>query len=133
MRTSKSITRLLLTITFLTTALNAHAQEENMETLFDLNHILAYVVAALLIGFFCLVFHNRLIIFREQDDRLRSHTQNTQLSMIMHNNQLRVWIFNVQERMYNLISDDGTVRESFTPLDFSHASFGDIFLSRYSA
>ena len=120
MRTSKSITRLLLTITFLTTALNAHAQEENMETLFDLNHILAYVVAALLIGFFCLVFHNRLIIFREQDDRLRSHTQNTQLSMIMHNNKLRVWIFNVQERMYNLISDDGTVRESFTPLDFSH-------------
>ena len=111
--------RLLLTATCLLLPLVGRAQEENMETLFDVSHILAYVVAFLLIGIFVLLFYNRLIVYQAQDNRIRSHTQNMQLAMIMSNSKLRVWLFDPDLRIYSLLSKDGTVQETFIPLDFS--------------
>ena len=90
-----------------------------METLFDVSHILAYVVAFLLIGIFVLLFYNRLIVYQAQDNRIRSHTQNMQLAMIMSNSKLRVWLFDPDLRIYSLLSKDGSVQETFMPLDFS--------------
>ena len=49
----------------LTEALTAHAQAENMETILDIHHILAYLVATFLISVFVMVFSNRLIYYRE--------------------------------------------------------------------
>ncbi|MCR5644651.1 MAG: PAS domain-containing sensor histidine kinase [Prevotella sp.] len=111
--------KLLLTAASLLFPLMARAQEENMETLFDVSHIIAYVVAMLLMGFFCLIFYNRLIVFRALDNRMRSRTQNMQLAMILSNSRLRVWLFNPDLRTYSLLSKDGNVQETYMPLDFS--------------
>lgn len=119
MRIKINRNRLLLTATCLLFPLMARAQEENMETLFDVSHILAYVVAFLLIGIFVLLFYNRLIVYQAQDNRIRSHTQNMQLAMIMSNSKLRVWLFDPDLRIYSLLSKDGSVQETFMPLDFS--------------
>lgn len=119
MRVKINRNRLLLTAACLLFPLMARAQEENMETLFDVSHILAYVVAFLLIGIFVLLFYNRLIVYQAQDNRIRSHTQNMQLAMIMSNSKLRVWLFDPDLRIYSLLSKDGSVQETFMPLDFS--------------
>ena len=44
------------------------AQEENMDTLFDTGHLLAYLVAGLLISVFAMMFSNRLYYYREKKE-----------------------------------------------------------------
>ncbi len=63
--------RILTTVTLLVTALTAAAQKENLETVADFHHIAAYLVAALLIGIFMMIFSNRVYYYREKE--IRSH------------------------------------------------------------
>ena len=59
------------------------AQEENMETILDIHHILGYLVAALLITVFVMIFYNRVIYFREREVTKQGKQLIAQLSLIM--------------------------------------------------
>ena len=43
------------------------AQTEDIKTIFDIHHLLGYLVAGFLITVFVMIFYNRLIFFRERD------------------------------------------------------------------
>ena len=101
-----------------------------MMTLFDPGHILAYAVAAMLIGTFVVLFHIGLIYFREKDAERRSRVRNAQLAAVMHNSHLRVWLLDTEKNRYILLSGYGAVEASLMPIDFSnmfkHSDFDDM-------
>ena len=119
MRTKKLKNRITLTAAFLLYASVACAQQENMDTLFDATHILAYAVAGVTISIFVLIFYNRLIYYRQQDANARHRSLNAQLAMVMDTCRMRVWSYNVHTRHYSLLSESGDIEGVYTPIDFS--------------
>jgi signal transduction histidine kinase len=97
----------------------AFAQQENMDTLFDPTHILAYAVAGVTIGIFVLIFYNRVIYYRQQDANALHRSLNAQLAVVMKTCQVHVWIFNVQTRHFSLLSENGDIEGTYLPIDFS--------------
>lgn len=101
-----------------------------MITLFDSVHIMAYAVAAMLIGTFLVLFHIGLIYFREKDADWKERIRNVQMAGVMHNSHLRVWLLDVAKKRYILLSERGTVEAALMPIDFSnlykHTDFDDM-------
>ena len=60
--------RIVLLCILMAGTLVAHAQKENMETLFDIHHLLGYLVAAFLISVFVMLFYNRVFYYQEKED-----------------------------------------------------------------
>ncbi len=100
-------------------ALTAKAQKENLETLFDIHHILGYLVAGLLISVFVTLFLNRIIYFREQQDIKKSKRLNEQLSMLLSSNKLEAWTYDVNNDLYKKVSNEGKNDITYTPFEFS--------------
>ena len=97
--------------------LAAHAQEENMDTFFDIHHILAYLVAGFLISVIVMLFSNRLYYFKEKDTIKQSDRLNAQLSMILDSNNTQRWTFDVDRELYSVVSEN---KESkYSSFDFS--------------
>ena len=122
MRIPKSTihTREAVTLLLLLSSTVASAQEENMETILDVPHVLAYIVAALLIGIFVMIFYNQLFIFREREVNARGRTANMRLALALQSEKIKVWTFDPAERIYRMLSDQGLGETAYTPIDFSH-------------
>ena len=101
-----------------------------MITLFDATHILAYVVAAMLIGTFFVLFHIGLIYFREQDITREGRIKNAQLAAVMRSCNIRVWLMLPLTNRYVLLSERGAAEAEYAPIDFSnfykHSDFDDM-------
>ena len=101
-----------------------------MITLFDPVHILAYAVAAMLIGTFFVLFHIGLIYFREQDATREGVQKNAQLATVMRSCNIRIWLMLPRTNRYVLLSERGTVEAEYAPIDFSnlykHADFDEM-------
>jgi signal transduction histidine kinase len=95
------------------------AQQEDMSTIFDFSHILAYVVAGLLIGLFVMLFENRLICFKERRTLNQFASRNAQLAMVLDACKVTVWTYDVKSRRYRLLSREGAVEGEYAPIDFS--------------
>lgn len=108
-------------------AATAHAQQEDMSTLFDFAHVLAYFVAGLLIGLFVLVFRNRLIYFRERAVNEQNRSHNAQLALVLKANRLRVWTYDVAARRFRLIDNEGGSAGEYSPIDFAQQFEHDDF------
>ena len=94
-----------------------------MTTLFDTVHLLAYVVAFLLIATFVLAFFISVIYYREKDTSRHALTQNAQLAAVMRSCNIRIWTVRPKkqrEAHYILLSETGTVAGYYSPLDFSN-------------
>lgn len=97
----------------------AHAQQENLETILDIHHIFAYLVAGLLIMIFVMLFHNRLVFYREKVAQNLSDRLNTQLSMIIDANKSKIWTYDVTRELFAYSNLHSLRQEKFTSFDFS--------------
>ena len=86
----------------LTVPLAVMAQEENMETILDIHHILAYLVAAFLISVFVMIFFNRVIYYRERDVTKQGKQLIAQLSLVMTSNKTEAWTYDAKHHLYPL-------------------------------
>ena len=86
---------------------------------FDLDHLLAYLTAFLLIGTFVLIFYNRLYVYRSQAvNAIRLH-QNTRLALILKTAHLRIWVYIPATRHYYFLSEEGNHEQEYNPIEFS--------------
>ena len=113
--------------------LAAHAQKENLDTLFDIHHILAYLVAALLITITVMLFYNRLFYYKEKDASNQANRLNTQLSMVLESNKTQTWTYDTHSELYTQLSADSTKENKFTSFDFSRFFDRDDFMELLKA
>ena len=120
MRIYQYITRAFMLGILLTEALTAHAQAENMETILDIHHILAYLVATFLISVFVMVFSNRLIYYREKDVTKEAEQLIAQLSLVMDANKTEAWTYDIAKNYFTVFSGHQAKETVFSPIDFAH-------------
>ena len=111
--------RLLAVATLLTISLTVLAQKENMETIADTHHLSAYIVAALMIGVFVMIFSNRLFYFRQREVSAKAQQQNSQLGLVLTSNKTQVWTYDYAKHLYTLLSVKGEEEKTYVPIDFS--------------
>ena len=117
---SSSSRRRLLAITALSTiALTAFAQKENMETIADAHHLAAYLVAALMISVFVMIFSNRLFYYRQREVSTQAQQMNSQLGLVLTSNRTQVWTYDVNRHLYTLLSVKGEGDKAYAPIDFA--------------
>lgn len=121
MRINNYIPRVIITGILMLGSLTAQAQQENMDTILDIHHILAYLVATFLISVFVMGFYNRLIYFREKDVTMESKRLIAQLSLIMDANKTETWIYNIENDFFTVLSEYETKDLTYLPIDFSQA------------
>lgn len=120
-------TRACLLLALMSVPLSAFAQKGSIVQAFELNHLLAYLIAGLSIGFFVLLFYNRLYIFREQDAKSRIESQNERLSLVLQTGNLRLWLYDVSSRHYIMLSESGSYANEYNPVEFSQFFHRDDF------
>ena len=103
------------------------AQKENMDTIFDLPHMMAYLVAGLLITVFVMIFYNRVFYYREQEMRNESERLNAQLTLIMDSNKTQVWTFDKSRNIFRILSNSHDFDSGILPIDFSQTFDRDDF------
>lgn len=111
--------RIIFLCILMTGALAANAQKENMDTIFDIHHILAYLVAGFLIMVFVMLFYNRVFYYKEKDARRQSYRLNTQLAMILDSTKTQTWTYDIERELYTVFSEHNTKETKYTPFDFS--------------
>ena len=90
-----------------------------METILDIHHILAYLVAAFLISVFVMIFFNRVIYYREQDVTKQGKQLIAQLSLVMTSNKTEAWTYDAKHDLYKMVAEQGTSETTYTPFEFS--------------
>lgn len=90
-----------------------------IERLFDLDHITAYIVAAMLIAVFVLLFYSFVYSFREADAKTLGLSQNSRLSLVLQSGKLQLWIYNGPRRHYMFIEGDSTFTSEYNPIEFA--------------
>ncbi len=99
--------------------LAAQAQAENMGTILDIHHILGYLGALFLITVFVMMFYNRLFYFKDKDVTKETQRLNAQLGLIMDANRMKAWTYDMDKRLYKVLTEYGTKEIEYTPIDFS--------------
>lgn len=133
MRINQNITRSIVSGAALLEALTVQAQKENMETILDIHHILAYLAAGFLIAVFVTVFYNRVIYFREQEVTQKAKQLNAQLSLIMTSTKTEAWTYDILHDIYKVLSEDGSTETTFTPYEFSQRYDRESFAKLFAA
>lgn len=98
---------------------SASAQEENMDTIFDIGHLMAYLVAALLISVFLMIFFNRVYFYKERDTNMKARRLNGQLALVLGSNKTTVWSYDKQKNVFNYLSSADGFNTNIMPIDFS--------------
>ena len=111
--------RPFITIVMLTFATIACARKEEIGNFADISHLAAYFVAALMIGFFIMVFTNRVLYFRLKDINFKTRQLNTQLALVLDANKTQVWTYNNDKRIFALLSNHGEQQNTYNAIDFS--------------
>ena len=111
--------RILVTTILLAVTLTVSAQKENLETFADFHHVAAYIVAALLIGLFVMIFTNRLYYYRDKDTRAKGQQLNKQLGLVLYSNKTQIFTYNVQKRLFSILSESGEEWKDMAAIDFS--------------
>ena len=108
-----------LTAAAWTVATTLSAQQEDMKTLFDGHHLLAYIVAGMIISVFVQIFRNRLFVYREREVNAQNRNKNAQLALVLQTCGVRVWTYHTRSQTYRRLAKDGLTEGDYTPLDFS--------------
>lgn len=119
MHTFKNLARPVAVCLLLTTSMAAYAQAENMDTLFDIHHILAYLVATLLISIFVTIFYNRVIYYREQEAIAKAKQLNGQVALIMRSSKTEAWTYDVEKNLITALKNQGEMEQQYLPIEFS--------------
>lgn len=97
------------------------AQEESIDAIFDISHLLAYLMAALLISVFTMIFSNRLYYYREKKETGDLERLNAQLALVMDTSKKEVWTFDKQKNLFSIISYQDNSHTELAPIDFIQA------------
>lgn len=108
-------------------AAQAFAQQENMDTIADVHHLAAYVVAAMLIMVFVMIFTNRIYYYQEQAVSSRTRQMNTQLGLVLDSNRTMVWTYDALRKAYTVILDHGQTRQQLSAPQFAAYFLGGDF------
>ena len=120
--------KLLILVFFCMDTSRALAQQGNIKTLFDMAHLMAYLVAGLLISFFVMLFYNRLFWYREKEVNTEAELLNTQLGLVMESQKREVWIYNREKNVFQKLSYLTNVSPAILPIDFSRDYDRDDFM-----
>ncbi len=90
-----------------------------MDTLFDIHHILAYLVATLLISIFVTIFYNRVIYYREQEAIAKAKQLNGQVALIMRSSKTEAWTYDVEKNLITALKNQGEMEQQYLPIEFS--------------
>lgn len=104
-------------------AILAHAQKENMDTIADAHHLAAYLVAALMIAVFVMIFSNRLYYYREQEVSAQAKQLNTQLALVLNSNKKGVWTYDSSKNVFAMLTDSGRKRTEYSSPEFAKFYF----------
>ena len=110
--------RITTTLVLVCFSLMADAQTESWKAVTDAHHMAAYLVAALQIGVFVMIFSNRLYYFKEQEVNNRAKQLNTHLALVLNANRTQIWTYN-KKRIFTLLSSETVSRTDLAPIDFS--------------
>lgn len=110
---NNNILRLQAVATLLSISLTALAQKENLETIAEAHHLAAYLVAALMISVFVMIFTNRLFYYRQKEINAKTQQLNTQLALVLASNRTRVWTYDFVKHVYTLLSHNGEEAKAF--------------------
>jgi len=119
MHTYKNLARPVAVCLLLLTSMAAYAQAENMDTLFDIHHILAYLVAMLLISIFVMIFYNRVIFYREQEAITKAKQLNGQVALIMRSSKTEAWTYDVENNLITTLENQGETEKVYLPIEFA--------------
>ena len=121
--------KLFAAVLLLMCSTDAFAQQENMDTLFDLPHLMAYLVAGLLISIFVMIFYNRLFYYRQREVNTEEERLNAQMALVMDSNKTLVWTYDKTRNMFRIFSTKDYSHKELLPIDFSASFDRDDFLS----
>ena len=110
--------RITTTLVLLSFSVMAYAQAESWKAVTDAHHMAAYLVAALQIGVFVMIFSNRLYYFKEQEVNNRAKQLNTHLALVLNANKTQVWTYSIR-KIFTLLSSETVSRIDYAPIDFS--------------
>ena len=119
--------RIYLLLILLAGSFSVRAQGENMDTLFDIHHLLAYLVAAFLISVFVMLFINRLYYFRAKEATNHQRRLNAQLSIILDSNNTHTWTYDIERDLFTAISSNDQTEQKYSPIEFSQLYDRDDF------
>lgn len=129
MHTYKNLARPLAVCMLLITPLATYAQAENMDTILDVHHILAYLVAALLISIFVMIFYNRVIYYREQEAIAKSRQLNGQVALIMRSTKTEAWTYDLESGLITALKNQDNSELVYTPIEFAQFYDRDDFIA----
>ncbi len=121
------IQRLIFTSICLAVPLLAHADLKDVRSAIDSGHLVAYLVAILIIASFVMLFFNRLSYYREQDVIKKAKRLNAQLAMVLEANQTQIWTYDVGDSLFKIMSINDGRQISYSPIDFSQLYDHDDF------
>ena len=127
MRYPKYPQRICLLAILLGATVAAHAQAENMDTLFDIHHNLAYLVAGFLISVFVTLFVNRLFYYRSREATQHQRRLNAQLSAILDSNKTQTWTYDIERDLFATITSSKQEETKYSPIEFSQIYDRDDF------
>ena len=110
--------RITTTLVLVLFSLTADAQTESWKAVADANHLAAYLVAALQIGVFVMIFSNRLYYYREQEENNHAKQLNTQLALVLNANKTQVWTYS-KKKSFTLLSSKTVSKTDYSAIDFS--------------
>ena len=119
MHNNRYLARPVAICLLLTASLAAYAQAENMDTLFDIHHNLAYLVAGLLIAIFVMIFYNRVIYYREQGAINQSKQLINQIGLIMRASRTEVWTYDLESDLVTVMTGQDENERTYPPIEFS--------------
>ena len=126
---NKNLARPVAICLLLLPSLATYAQAENMDTILDIHHILAYLVAALLISIFVMIFYNRVIYYREQEAMAKSRQLNRQVALIMRSTKTEAWTYDLESGLITALKDQDDSELVYTPIEFAQFYDRDGFIA----
>ena len=110
--------RITTTLVLVLFSVMADAQTESWKAVADAHHLAAYLVAALQIGVFVMIFSNRLYYFKEQEVNNRAKQLNTHLALVLNANKTQIWTYD-KKNIFTMLSGETVSKTNFMPIDFS--------------
>lgn len=94
-------------------------QQTSEVTLGSLDYYVLGVVIILVLVILVVVLYNRIYLKRATEANIRQKEQNAHLALVLQAGRLRIWKYFPAARQYLFLSEEGTVEQHYSPLDFS--------------
>ncbi len=102
-----------------------HVHAADAPTVVSSHQLVSGLVVILLLCVLYMIVSNRIFYWRERRINTDTRQLNAQLALVLKYDKTQVWTFDIPRKVYSMLSDDGQVKEEYTPIDFGQ-TFYDI-------